>query len=491
MKIQMIGHASIFVETKDAKFLMDPVLWDPHQEGLFDVCPQREVITEKIPDFDILIISHKHLDHFDIRSLAYLPKNVEVIIPKDRLIERSLRKLGYRKIYPLGDFRELKIGKTNLMTTRSENRVPEFGVVFADESGVFWNCVDTELSTDTIGMVLEHYPTIDFLLATWQPMLESNYHNNESLSFPYYEYGQLLYNINLITPKAISPGANAFKYINGGSWLNQIVFPVTREQFCQDAKQACPELGDNIFALDPGDTVEFNNGKFNYLAGGCEFVKKIVDDRDELDFSPVKVGNGIVDQNPDNYDVELMEKTIEKAISVDLAEFIQENKHSLFREHCRWHVVYQLEVVFPNGSIKWFFDFTKDKIEARKGRSPLANLFTYITASSFYSLLQQTKGWDYVGLGGYHRSFNKIYQVTPFGLLLPHYIAFADPLMSNYADDELEIIMRDVEIKTWGENHRELSPSNSSQNQKNKIEVASKDSERLFTASSWLEQHIS
>ncbi|NER50290.1 MAG: MBL fold metallo-hydrolase, partial [Symploca sp. SIO1A3] len=125
MKIEMIGHASVFIETQDAKIMMDPVLWDPHQEGLFDVCPKREVIVDKIPDFDILIISHKHLDHFDIRSLAYLPKNVEVIIPEDDLIKQSLQKLGYKKIYSIVDFQELKIGSsTRFLSTRSEDRVP-------------------------------------------------------------------------------------------------------------------------------------------------------------------------------------------------------------------------------------------------------------------------------------------------------------------------------------------------------------------------------
>ena len=74
MEIHMIGHASIFVETQDCKILMDPVLWDPHAEGIEDVCPKREVIHERIPEFDLLIISHRHLDHFDIRSLPIYQK---------------------------------------------------------------------------------------------------------------------------------------------------------------------------------------------------------------------------------------------------------------------------------------------------------------------------------------------------------------------------------------------------------------------------------
>lgn len=486
MKISMIGHASIFVETQDHKFLMDPVLWDPHQEGLFDVCPQREVLHDLIPEFDVLIISHKHLDHFDIRSLAYLPKDVEVIIPKDPLIERSLRKLGYSKIYPLGDFRELKIGNTKIMTTRSENRVPEFGIILADETGVFWNCVDTELIPPTIATVLEHYPKIDFLLATWQPMMESNFQSNESLEFPYHSYGQVLYNINLINPASVAPGANAFKYIDGGSWLNQIVFPVTREKFCEDVGKVCPSVENNVFPLEPSDTVEFNHNQFVYTPSGCEFVKKIKDDREELDFSPVNVGNSLVDDNLDNYDLLEMEEAIAHKIEIDLTKLIQEQQDKIFLEHKRWNVIYQLEVVFPNGVQKWYCDFSQKSLKMEKGRNPLANLLSYTTASGFYSLIQKIKGWDYMGLGGYHRGYNKIYQVMPLGLVLPHYIQFPDPFSILFSEEDLEIIMRDREIEQWKDCH----PNYASNSQTKKVKLASVNSDLIFNASDWLKSSV-
>ena len=51
MQVQMIGHASILVETEDCKILMDPILWDAHAEGIEDICPKRKVIREQIPEF--------------------------------------------------------------------------------------------------------------------------------------------------------------------------------------------------------------------------------------------------------------------------------------------------------------------------------------------------------------------------------------------------------------------------------------------------------
>ncbi len=449
MEISLIGHASIFVETQDCRIVMDPVLWDPHQEGLFDVCPKREVIHEQFPEFDLLIISHRHLDHFDIRSLAYLPKTVDVLIPKDELLETCLRKLGYSQIYLLDDFSKVKIGSTSLLTTRSENRVPEYGIVFADESGVCWNQVDTVVSIDTIRFVKSYYPEIDFLLATWQPMLEINFQANLSLSFPYSEYSKLLENVSLIQPKALAPGSNGFKYINGSSWLNQIVFPVTREQFCKDVRVVYPEIGENVFPLDPGDILVLSNGKFKQLQGMCNFVKKKADDTELLDFSPVKGGNNIIDENSENYNIHDMRKTIADEICFNIPKFIREAKDSLFRVHFQWKVIYQIEIVFPDSCSKWFFDFSQENVQAQVGRNPLANLYTYITSSSLYGILKKIKGWDYALLGGYYRTFQKLYLATAQGINKPDNAKIPDPLLLIFSYEEILETILNREIEKW------------------------------------------
>lgn len=442
----MIGHASILVKTQDHAILMDPVLWDPHQEGLFDVCPKREVLHERLPQFDMLIISHKHLDHFDIRTLAYLPKTVSVLIPQDELIEECLRRLGYEKIYKLNDFSEVKLGSTRIFTTRSANPVPEFGVIFADESGVFWNQVDTDVRRETADFVLSRYPKIDFLLASWQPMLELSYQLNQSLAFPYEGYEQMLENIRLIKPKALAPGANAFRYIGSSSWLNRIVFPVTREQFCRDVSLLRPELEGNIFHIDPGDVLVFKGDEIEHHPEGSSFVRRIGGDREELDFSPVNVGLELTDEVQQDVNPELLEDTICEEIETRLMAFIEDHG-SLFSEHYRWNVIYQLAIIFSDGIRKWSFDFSQPTVQLKRGRDPLANFYTFMTASSFYGLLTGTCGWDYGMIGGFYRRFNKIYAVTPYGLARPDSALIQDPLelkfpykkvLSNFLLGEVE-----------------------------------------------------
>lgn len=463
MEINFIGHASIFVKTQDCQILMDPVLWDPHQEGLFDICPQREVIHEKIPPIDLLIISHQHLDHFHIRSLAYLPKNVDVLIPEDKLIEDCLRQLGYAHIYTLKDFQQVKFGATSLLATRSENRVPEYGIIFSDSSGVFWNQVDTMVSLDTVRLIKSRYEKIDFLLAMWQPMLEINYQMNMDLNFPDAIYSKIIQTISTIQPKAIAPGSNGFTCIGGSAWLNKIVFPVTRERFCHDIKIACPELGNNVFPLDPGDVLTFEGGEFSHLQGKCPFVQKISDRREQLDFSPVRVGNEMIDHNPDHYPLDAMKAAIDQEIAVNLPEFITKTRNFLFIEYCRWQVIYQLEIIFPDGAKIWHFDFSQTEVKAQLGRNPLANVFTYMTASSLYGIIQGLKGWDYANLGGYYRRFQKLYIPNPQGISKPDEAEqIGEPLALRFPYRDLLKRILQREIAQWhDEHHNQTMPQES------------------------------
>ncbi|MCW5315527.1 MBL fold metallo-hydrolase [Nostoc sp. KVJ3] len=455
MQIHLIGHASLFIETKDCKILMDPLLWNPGiSEGMQDICPKRQVIHDQIPEFDILVISHKHIDHFNIRSLANLPKHIDVLIPKDEFMKTCLQKLGYRHIYSLKDFNEVRIGSTRLVATRSENRVPEYGMIFADSDGVFWNQVDSDVTAQTISEVKSRYPQIDFLLAPWQPLLQIQYQNNEHVIFPYDIYSKLLKVIVLVAPKAIAPGANGFKQINASSWLNQIVFPVTREQFCHDVKQAYPTIGDQIFTFDPGDVITLNNGEVSYSPQKSTFVKKLADDSDSLYFSPVNTDSKLIDDNPEGYDIEEMRSVIKEEICVHLPQFFNDKKDSLFMQYGYWKAIYQLEVIFPTNSDAWYFDFSEHSIQCRRGKNPLANVFTLIAASSFYGLLKGMKGWDYANFGGYYRCFNKVYQATPYGIIRP-FDGFKegvpDPLSLKFPYKQVYEQVRFYEIEKWGQ----------------------------------------
>jgi UDP-MurNAc hydroxylase len=435
MEISLLGHASLFVRTSSYRILIDPVFWDPHFEEIAEIYPRREVLQELVPEFDILIISHRHLDHFDIRTLAHLPKDVGVLIPHDPLMRDCLQRLGYSRVSMLRSFNEVNLGSATLFTTRSEGNEREFGVVIADDSGVFWNQIDTVVSSETIGLLLNRYARIDFMQAMWQPMLELNYQTNGSLAFPFSAYGQLLYQIGLLRPRAIAPGANGFKYCANSAWLNRLVFPVTRERFCADVREACPDIR-QVISFNPGDTIRLTSEGVDYIPGGCSFVRQLFDSIDPYVFSPVKIDDRFIDANEDHYDVDEMRDSIEGEITETLPQIIEAHSGS-FLDHKKWNVIYQLEIAFPDEQRQWVIDFSENPIRVAEGPHPLSNLFVYITASALFGMIRKVKGWDYAAMGGFYRMYQKVYKATPYGLVQPEHCAFRDPLALRFNYDEL------------------------------------------------------
>src|SRR5882724_8223592 len=167
MRVTLLGHASIFVEMKGARCLMDPVFHDPFEDTAVVSCPRRTIELDAIPPIDLLVISHAHLDHFDIPSLAHIAqqsRHCDVVCPKDHAIVYALERLGFSKIHPEDSGKHFKLGGYELITTHSNvTNVVEMGMVFKDDSGTFWNQVDTVIAPDTAAATLAQVGPIDLL----------------------------------------------------------------------------------------------------------------------------------------------------------------------------------------------------------------------------------------------------------------------------------------------------------------------------------------
>jgi UDP-MurNAc hydroxylase len=98
MRVTLLGHATVLVEMGPMKILMDPVLQDPFEDGMVVSCPKREIDTKQLPPIDVIVISHRHPDHFDLPSLDRLSRSCQVCCPADRLISHALKLLGFQHV---------------------------------------------------------------------------------------------------------------------------------------------------------------------------------------------------------------------------------------------------------------------------------------------------------------------------------------------------------------------------------------------------------
>jgi UDP-MurNAc hydroxylase len=49
-------------------------------ESRFWVSPQRTIGADRLPPIDILVVSHRHPDHFDLASLARVDRRADALV---------------------------------------------------------------------------------------------------------------------------------------------------------------------------------------------------------------------------------------------------------------------------------------------------------------------------------------------------------------------------------------------------------------------------
>jgi len=96
--IAWIGHATVLINFFGIKILTDPVLFSRIGIRLpgFTIGPKRltEAALEfdELPEIDIVLLSHAHFDHFDLRTLRRFDKDTRVITaPRTRTLLRWTR----------------------------------------------------------------------------------------------------------------------------------------------------------------------------------------------------------------------------------------------------------------------------------------------------------------------------------------------------------------------------------------------------------------
>ena len=411
MRVTLLGHATVLVELDGANILMDPVLQDPFEDGAVVSCPRRMIRADKLPPLHTIIISHVHPDHFDIPSLAQLPRDIHVLCPEDKVIQYGLKNLGFSNVHPTPPMSRMVFNTFEFLTTRSSvTNIVEFGVIFKDKSGTFWNQVDTVLSPETIGHALQAVGSIDLLFAMHASQ-NFGFFENRSAGFPNDTHQDNLATVLAIKPKLTVPGAAGFRFADEIEWCNAFLFPISREQFVADLRTLDPSLATAI--ANPGDVFEIAGGTVQHQAGASEVARTLEEDTWRLKFDPTAAIPPLEDTNPDRYSDDQLRLEVAKVIS-GLETFLrtafgsEEKMVAPFRELA---ASYAIEVVFPDGPQRCRIQFAKDdfRIESGPAAAAAAQMEHRITASALTGWARRERSYFY--LRAFSRTFSTLHEL--------------------------------------------------------------------------------
>jgi hypothetical protein len=416
MKVTLLGHACVLVEMDGVRCLMDPVLQDPFEEGTVVSCPRREIHLEALPPIDVLIISHRHLDHFDIPSLARLPRGCHVVCPKDHVVAYAARQLGFSQVHETAPMTKMEFARYSLMTTHSNvSNVIEFGMVFQDRSGTFWNQVDTFLAPGTLQTVKEVFGRIDLFFAMHASQ-NFDFFESRGTGFPHAMHELNLKTTLAVRPRFAVPGAAGFRFCGPVEWCNAFLFPMSREQFVADLARLDPTIRTCI--ANPGDVFVVDAGEVEHMPGASKVATMLEDDTALLRFDPTAPIPPLTDPNPDGHPVGLLTRAVDECIE-GFFGFVRKSYKggdALVAEHRKLNATYAVGAVLPDGVERWYriqFDEREPHCEGPLSSAGPAGAVHRIAASALRAWAIHERGYFY--FRAYSRKSSTLYTLARSG----------------------------------------------------------------------------
>jgi UDP-MurNAc hydroxylase len=188
LKVTYLQNAGVVIENSGEKILCDPWLVDGCYFGSWYHYPKFEFNPKDFDDIDYIYISHIHPDHFDIKTLQQLKKNIPVFIHKfpQKFFKEKLEKIGFT-VSEIPNNVRTKLGKTWINIIAADNCDPKvcsraFGCDFEfnkfgtnqidtfsvidnnDQVIVNSNDCPFEIGENTAKMIHEQYPVVDLFL---------------------------------------------------------------------------------------------------------------------------------------------------------------------------------------------------------------------------------------------------------------------------------------------------------------------------------------
>jgi hypothetical protein len=353
MRVTLLGHASVLVETQGRHVLVDPVFEDPFAEGAAVSCPARRVDVGQLPKIDLVVLSDAAPDRLDVAALAQIPRDCPVVAPKDPTATHVLERLGFQKVRPTAAGERLRFPEGfELLTTPSTRRVTEYGIFLKDASGSFWDPVACMLSRPIVEQVRAAMGPTDLFLAPYA-FQDFAFVGSQRAGFP----GQFLRGCVAcakdVAPALVVPGSAGLRFDGPLEWTNAFLFPISRQRFLSELERAAPDRRASLG--NPGDVFEIAGRRVERRPNASPLVEMIADDTDRLEFDPTGEVPPLTDPNLDGYSADVLESQVTTCFE-ELAAFVRgawPDRDPLVADHHRAHGVYGLGVVFPDGRERW------------------------------------------------------------------------------------------------------------------------------------------
>lgn len=111
VRLTYVGHSTVVVEMCGIRLVTDPIL-RPRVAHLRRTAPAATVTAP----IDCVLVSHAHMDHLDPRSIALLPGDPVIVVPRG-----AARHVRNRRVIEVAEGNQVEIGALTVQATHAEH----------------------------------------------------------------------------------------------------------------------------------------------------------------------------------------------------------------------------------------------------------------------------------------------------------------------------------------------------------------------------------
>lgn len=284
MIIRHLGHATNHLFAGSTSLVTDP--WLTHRLDRLWVHLAGPVV-DSVPDIDVVLLTHHHIDHFHVPSLEHLTRESVVVFPRlhpeHRAVDSGmghiaagwvLRHLGFHNLRPVDPFERVRVAGIEITALPSAVGFPEVAYVVESDDASALFAGDCKLHPALMSWMAEDHRPVDvaFLpthsVAPSEPLLRRtpviNGHEYRREAAHNLRRWTETVQAQTVVPSSFGwcvedPGAD-----DGRRWLNRVLFPLSPPV----AARMLANEGHDARALGPGAVLEVGPGRSEVVAHG-------------------------------------------------------------------------------------------------------------------------------------------------------------------------------------------------------------------------------
>ncbi len=156
-----VGHSTHLLSIGNYRILTDPWFFDPAFGALAHERPPAVRPTD-LGRLDVILITHDHADHADLRAMDQMDKRALVIVSTSALAAR-IRGLGYREVGVLAPWEERKVASVTIAAVPALHDIYEIGFVVRGSDTSVYFAGDTRLHPDLPAIKERFAPEVSIL----------------------------------------------------------------------------------------------------------------------------------------------------------------------------------------------------------------------------------------------------------------------------------------------------------------------------------------